>query len=62
MPIKPDPYKVKCPNCGYSKVVSPKSDALNPSDFINKCPKCGTYMEETTLSEVEKFIDKIFRR
>lgn len=29
MAIKPNPYKLVCPKCGFSKVVAPKSDALS---------------------------------
>lgn len=27
--IQPLPFKYVCPKCGYSKIVKPKSDALN---------------------------------
>lgn len=54
--IAPKPFKYKCPQCGYSKVVKPKSDALNPVDFVDICPKCKAKMERINLN----FIDKIF--
>jgi Zn finger protein HypA/HybF involved in hydrogenase expression len=43
--IAPKPFKFICPKCGYSKTVAPKSDVLNPADFIDTCPKCGSKME-----------------
>jgi len=56
MPIAPNPFKFKCSNCGYSKVVRPKSDALSPMDFLNICPKCDSKMEREELN----FFDKLF--
>ena len=34
MAIKPNPYKLVCLKCGFSKVVAPKSDALSPNYII----------------------------
>jgi Zn finger protein HypA/HybF involved in hydrogenase expression len=31
--IKPNPYKLVCPKCGFSKVVAPRSDALTIKDL-----------------------------
>ena len=32
---QPKPYKLVCPKCDYSKVVTPKSDVLNSAiDFF----------------------------
>ncbi len=52
--IRPKAFKYKCPNCGYSKIVKPKSDALTPLDFISICPKCNNQMERKELNAVEK--------
>ena len=57
MPVVPAPFKFKCPKCGYSKVVRPESDDLNPIDWFDICPKCKTKMKRKELS----FIDKIFK-
>jgi len=54
--IKPIPHKLKCPSCGYSKVISPKSDVVNPTDFMGTCPKCKTMMGKTELNRVEKLL------
>ncbi|MCT7493964.1 hypothetical protein [Aliarcobacter cryaerophilus] len=59
MAIKPNPYKLVCPKCGFSKVVAPKSDALSPKDLVAMspvCSKCKGTMErkDTTI------LDNIF--
>lgn len=41
MPIRPTPTHYHCPACGWSKTVTPRSDALGPGDFYDACPKCG---------------------
>ncbi len=38
--IAPQPFKYKFMKCNNSEIVKPKSDILNPIDFINTCPKC----------------------
>ncbi len=60
--IKPPPHKLKCPKCGYSKIVSPKSDVVDPGDFVQKCQKCDTFMEKTSLSTTENLLAKLFKR
>ena len=52
--IVPKPFKLKCNQCGYSKIVKPKSDVLNPLDFISTCPKCNNQMERKELNVIEK--------
>ena len=45
MAIKPNPYKLVCPKCGFSKVVAPKSDVLSAKDLVAMspvCSKCGS--------------------
>jgi len=56
--IAPKPFKFKCKQCGYSKIIKPKSDALNPLDFIRTCPKCNNQMERTELNVLEKIFWK----
>ena len=62
MPVAPRPFKVTCPKCNYSKVVRPKSDALNPMDWINTCPKCDAKMDREILSGISKFLDDFFTK
>lgn len=59
MPVKPQPFKYKCPKCGYSKIVRIKSDNIGFEDLINMdptCPKCGTQMEKKTLNILDKLL------
>ncbi len=51
-----EPFKYKCQQCGYSKVIKPKSDVINPIDMMNVCPKCKNIMEKVTLN----IFDKLF--
>lgn len=54
--IAPEPFKFKCSECGYSKVVKPKSDVLNPMDFMNICPKCKSSMKKVSLNFFDKLL------
>ncbi len=59
MAIKPNPYKLVCPKCGFSKVVAPRSDGLSAKDLVAMspvCSKCKGTMErkDTTI------LDNIF--
>jgi Zn finger protein HypA/HybF involved in hydrogenase expression len=54
--IQPKPFKYKCPKCGYTKVVKPKSDALNPIDILMTCPKCKSDMDKVDLSFFDKLL------
>ena len=56
MPIPLKPYKLKCPKCGYSKVVAPKSDVINPMDLLSTCQKCGLSMQKVELSILDKVL------
>ena len=57
--IAPKPFKWVCPKCGYSKTVTPTSDARGPRDFMNRCPKCGADMEKKGLDFLDS-IKKLF--
>ncbi len=58
--IQPKPFKFVCPKCGYSKIVRPKSDVVNPADFMSICLKCDIPMEKTSLSTTENLLGKLF--
>ncbi|MEM5557400.1 hypothetical protein AAHK07_02645 [Aliarcobacter cryaerophilus] len=63
MAIKPKPYKLVCPKCGFSKVVAPKSDALSPKDLVAMspvCSKCGEKMERKSVDGLDSLIDSLF--
>jgi hypothetical protein len=58
--IKPKPYKLVCRNCGYSKVVQPKSDVLSPIDMFRRCKQCEALMNKEPLYR-EKILEFIKR-
>ena len=63
MAIKPNPYKLVCAKCGFSKIVAPKSDALSPNDLIAMspvCKKCGEKMERKSVDKLDSVIDSLF--
>lgn len=65
MPMKPKPYKLKCPKCNYSKVVNIQSDAINIMDMIKMsttCPECKTEMQKVNLGALDALISSVFRR
>jgi len=52
--IAPEPFKWKCPKCGYSKIMTPKGDVLDPEILNNQCPKCHASMENVPLNIIER--------
>lgn len=55
--IKPKAFKKVCENCGFSKLVKPKSDALSAADLMPfKCPKCGAKFQIKELNAVDKML------
>lgn len=54
--IQPQPFKYACPKCGYSKIIKPKSDVLNPMDMMSICPKCETKMERKELTLLDNLL------
>lgn len=60
MAIKPNPYKLVCPKCGFSKVVAPRSDALSAKDLVAMspvCKKCGEKMEKEKLNPIDTILN-----
>ena len=57
--LSPKPFKYKCKECGYSKIVKPKSDALNLADFNSTCPKCKNEMDKVALNALDKILTLI---
>ena len=60
--IQPLPFKYKCPKCGYSKIVKPNSDAINPIEWNSRCPKCNSIMERVELNPIEEMLIKLTSR
>lgn len=56
MPIKPQPFKFVCSKCGYSRIVRPESDVINPMDMVNICPKCSSKMKKEKLDVVDDIL------
>ncbi len=42
MSVEPQPYVVKCPKCGYTKLIKNYSDLLEPTQNI--CKRCNLSM------------------
>ncbi|MCG3688803.1 hypothetical protein [Aliarcobacter butzleri] len=64
MAVKPNPYKLVCPKCGFSKVVAPRSDAFSAKDIIAMrpvCSKCGEKMERRSVDGLDSLIDSLFK-
>jgi Zn finger protein HypA/HybF involved in hydrogenase expression len=59
--VAPKPYKLICEKCNYSKIIKPKSDVLNPMDFITTCPKCKAIMEREELTGISKLFAEVFK-
>jgi DNA-directed RNA polymerase subunit RPC12/RpoP len=57
MPVAPPAFKYKCPECGYSKVVKPKSDVFPQAHMLGIFPKCKATMSKKELN----IFDKMFR-
>ena len=51
--IQPPPSKFVCPKCGYSKIHQLQSDALNLTDLVQICPKCGEFMKTKGLVTIQ---------
>ncbi|MDY3205560.1 MAG: hypothetical protein RBR70_10865 [Arcobacter sp.] len=63
MAVRPNPYKLVCPKCGYSKLVAPKSDCISPKDLISMnpvCPKCKEQMDRKSVDRLDSVIDSLF--
>lgn len=42
MPIGPHPVEIRCPACGWHKILQPASDALALSDLPSlRCLRCN---------------------
>lgn len=51
--IPQKPFKWVCPECGYSKIVNPKSDVISLQELMSRCPKCGEEMEKKELRPID---------
>lgn len=51
MPIKPKPFLAKCPKCGNTTMITPKSDVINPIEIFPRCESCGEAMKKIDLAQ-----------
>jgi predicted SprT family Zn-dependent metalloprotease len=42
MPMKPRLFTYVCEECGWKKTVAPRSDAMTPGEWLDRCLKCGS--------------------
>ncbi len=56
MPIRPAPYSLKCPKCGWSKIYAPLGDVLH---HPRHCPNCGN--KELTFSKLNPLLGSVVR-
>lgn len=62
MPIAPQPHTFACPECGWTKIVRAKSDALLPGDHFHSCPECGcAHLVYRPVTAVRGVIEAVFR-
>jgi len=60
MPVKPHPFTVRCPVCSWKKTVAPKSDALMPGEWFERCPKCrNENLEKSSASIFEELLSHL---
>lgn len=60
--IPQQPFKWVCPQCGYSKTITPKSDVIRPEELMNRCPQCSATMEKRELSGIVDAIKSLFTK
>ena len=66
--IQPKPFMLKCPQCGWSKMIYPKSDVMDMSWGVKyiTCPQCGTetirIINENGISSIFKTLIDTFKK
>lgn len=53
MPVQPNPIKLVCPKCGFTKIVKPKSD-VELGELFCICEKCNLLMIAEFTNEWKK--------
>lgn len=60
MAVKPEPFKLRCPACGWHKNFTPMSDVIIEIP-PETCPKCGHYeLMREPLSTAEALLSNLF--
>lgn len=61
MAVKPQPWAYECNQCGWRKVVMPKSDCLI-FEPVDQCPQCHSEnISRVVLSPMEQMIENLVR-
>lgn len=59
--LPPKPYKLKCPKCGFKKIIT-EDDMAGSNFLLHHCDKCAALMEKTEFNFFEKMLGKDLRR
>ncbi|MNF88834.1 hypothetical protein D3C76_1217140 [compost metagenome] len=63
MPVRPQPFTFICDGCGWKKTIAPRSDALGPGDWCDRCERCGsTSLTFKTAGVVDRILAQWFAR
>ena len=61
MAVKPQPWVYECDDCGWRKVMAPKSDCIMESP-IKSCPRCNSsYISRIEVSIAELMVEKLVK-
>lgn len=63
MVLKVKPFVIKCKECGWNKVISPKSDVLMADDFFEICPVCESkeiFREDIGIFNFSRFFKDVW--
>lgn len=58
MPVKPRPFTLNCNACNWSRTIAPRSDALGPNDWCDRCERCSsTSLTRKTAGVVDRTLE-----
>ena len=55
--LLPKPYKLRCPRCGATKIVSIKNFSIS-TFILRHCDDCGAMMEKCDFNFFDKMLGK----
>ena len=59
MAVKPQPWAYQCEQCGWRKLMTPKSDCIMGAP-IEKCPNCSSRnINHVKLTATESMAEKL---
>ncbi|MDD1966729.1 hypothetical protein NPS29_15460 [Pseudomonas putida] len=63
MPVRPQPFTFTCDSCGWKKTIAPRSDALGPGEWCDRCERCGsTSLSFKTAGVIDRTLAQWFAR